>query len=111
MTWVSAIYGLIALATGGVAMFRDGFWFGLCGAIAPLIAMIAGGAILDGWRDPESPTAGVLALGFALIAGSLYWVHAMDWNVQLFGLHLSGIVWCLIGVVAGVLFRLSYQPR
>lgn len=110
MSWLSAIYGLIALLTGGFAMFRDGFWFGLCGAVAPLVAMIAGAAILDGWRDPKSPTLGVVALGVALFGASLYWVHAADWNVQLFEVRLSGITWCLIGVIVGVLFRLSYRP-
>ncbi|OWQ98390.1 hypothetical protein CDQ91_07850 [Sphingopyxis witflariensis] len=104
MYWIRYLYGTAALLTGGVAIFREGVWLGLAGMIAPLLALTAGGGITLAFRYTEQPVRGAIVMGMIFLAVALYWVHSIGWHFQLWGIHLSGMVWCLIGFGIGLLY-------
>lgn len=102
MGYLSHSYIIIVFLTGVSAMFRGEILVGIAGLFAPIIALIAGGTITS-----VRSTLGAVVLGNALLGLALYWIQASGWNVQAFGIHLSGVKWCLIGFGVGLLFGLT----
>ena len=104
MQLIRYLYGAATLSTGIVTVFRGEVWLGLAGMFAPLLALTAGGGITLAFRNPEQPVRGTIVVGMIFLATALYWVHSVGWHFQLWGVHLSGMVWCLIGFGIGLLY-------
>jgi hypothetical protein len=111
VAWISFAYIAAVLATAIPSLWNGNYEAGFAGLFAPLISTVAAAGALDGYRDKESPTLPVLILGSAFLGVAIYWVWATGWSVQLFGQHVSGVVWCLIGAAVGLLFRLTYRSN
>jgi hypothetical protein len=111
MELIALLYVAAALFTGISAMFNAGSTFGLCGALSPLLALIAGGGITSAVRDGNYPRlGGVVAVGAVLFAASLYWVSQQGWTVVLKGHTVSGTAEVVVGFVIGLLFGLMDRP-
>lgn len=111
MGWLVFVYFVIVTCTAVPAIFRGDIALGLSGLIAPLLCMLAGGAIPDGWRDRSIPTAGPLIIGALMIGGSLYWINSTGWNIRISSLEVSGLVLCLAGIVVGFAFEGMHNAR
>lgn len=98
-------YVAVVLATSIPAIWHGDYALGFSGLVAPLLCMIAGGAVPDGLRDRTIPTFGVLVIAALMIGGSLYWVSSTGWHVVAFSASISGVALCLVGIILGWFFE------
>lgn len=111
MGWLVFVYFVVVTFTAVPAIWRGDIALGASGLVAPILCMIAGGAIPDGWRDRSIPTAGVLIVGAVLIGGSLYWINSTGWHVRIGSFDISGVVLCVIGIAVGWLFEGAHHAQ
>lgn len=111
MGWFAFIGVVIALITGVPVMWRGDIWLGLCGILAPFIALCAGGSLTGALRIPGYPKLVAFAISGAMLGAASYWAHVMGWSVTLWGLHLSGLVECLAMFALGLLFGSSERAN
>ena len=106
MGCLSYFYVLTVLFTGIPAMFRDSFSVGLAGTLAPLIALVAGGAITS-YHDGTVSRIWTILIALIMLAGALYWLDQSGWQLLIFGNHVSGVTEGIIGFVSGLIFGLG----
>lgn len=105
------VYVVVVLVTSLPAIWHGDYALGFSGLVAPLLCMIAGGAVPDGMRDRTIPTIGVLVIAAVMIGGSLYWINSTGWKVVAFSSSISGVVLCLVGIVVGWFFEGMHNAR
>jgi len=106
MAWLASIYVITALISGGFAMFERGFWLGLAGALAPLLAIVGGGGITTPGATGR-PKLATIVTGLVMLAVAILWVRSHDWQLDLFGLRVPGTVQALVGFAVGLGFGLT----
>ena len=99
------MFCLATLLSSVMAIFRGGIWFGLSGLAASFMAIIAGGVTILIFRRGSNRIGEAVFILITLLGGALYWVESIGWDFQLWGIHLSGLAWCLIGFGISFLFR------
>ncbi len=100
--WLLYAYMVMSVVMGIAAMFKEAVYPGIAGIVGPMLSWGAAaglkGSLLVGRR---SQTLGGLvaaivfaAVGFGLVHHSGYWV-------RIFSFELTGVEWCVIGLVIG----------
>ncbi len=96
------IYILLTLTTGISALVKGSTYAGIAGIIGPTLCCFAAsglrGSLLVGDTSQKQAGVGMAVLLAAVGMGIVY--HSGFW-VGLFGYPLSGIEWCVVGLVAG----------
>lgn len=105
------IYVVVVLVTSIPAIWQGDYALGFSGLVAPLLCIIAGGAVPNGLRDRTIPNSGVLIIAAAMIGGSLYWVNATGWRINFSSVSISGMALCLVGVLLGWIFEGMQNAR
>ncbi|MCR2833460.1 hypothetical protein [Parerythrobacter lacustris] len=103
MGFLTSAFSLFVLVTGVMAMWQTSFWLGLCGLVAPLASMIAGGVISETFARRETVRWGSSALAVVLLAGMSYWAWSADWNLNVAGYNIPGMVELAVGFFLGLL--------
>lgn len=103
MTWLASIFGLTALGSGVAAIFNIGFWPGLAGTLAPLLALIGGGGITTPGAT-GFPKLGTILVGSIMLALSIWWLRSQGWQLDLFGFKIAGTVQAVVGFILGLGF-------
>lgn len=106
MAWLTTIYVFIAVISGVSGVFNLGFWPGLAGTLAPLLALIGGGGI----TSPNAagyPKLATILVGVVMVAVAIFWLRSQDWQLNLFGLRISGTVEAIVGFALGFGFGLT----
>src|SRR5262245_9665905 len=96
------IYILVTLATGGIALWNGATYPGIAGIIGPTMCCMAvsglkGPLMLGGWGQKIAGFAGaslIVGIGIGI-------VYHFGFSPELFGHKVSGVIWCLIGLVVG----------
>lgn len=96
------IYMLLTLATGGSALWNGAIYAGAAGIIGPTMCWFAAsglkGSLMVGTR-PQKLAGSAAAFLFVVVGiGIVY--HSGFW-LGFFEYKFSGVIWCLIGLVAG----------
>jgi hypothetical protein len=96
------IYTLVALVTGGLALWNGAIYAGVAGIVGPIMCWSATsglkGSLLVGTR-PQRLAGSVAALLLAAVGMGIVY-HSGFW-VGFFGYKFSGVTWCLVGLVVG----------
>jgi len=96
------IYTIMTVAMGVSAIVKGAIYPGIAGMVGPILCWFAAsglkGSLLVGTQTQK--VGGLIAAlafagtGFGIVYHSGYWVG-------IFGLELTGVAWCAIGLVAG----------
>lgn len=96
------IYMLLTLATRGAALWNGAIYAGIAGIIGPTMCWFAAsglkGSLIVG-TSPQKIAGFIAALLFVTVGMGIVY-HSGFW-VGFFGFRFSGVIWCLIGLVAG----------
>ena len=100
--WLLYIYMLMSVMMGIAAMFKGAVYPGIAGTVGPMLSWWAAaglkGSLMVGtqWQKLGGLAAAIVfaAVGIGLVYHSGYWV-------KIFSLELTGVEWCVIGLVVG----------
>jgi hypothetical protein len=107
---ITLAYLVISFVCGIGAMLNFSVITGLIIWGASSLAVVGtGGTILGARSRGAVYTVGSVLFGLALFALT-YWLST-KFSIGLFGVKLSGLVWCLIGCAVGVWWGLSGHPE
>jgi hypothetical protein len=96
------VYILLTLAMGASALWNRAIYAGAAGIVGPTLCWFAAsglkGSLMVGTSSQKLAGSAAAFLFVAIGIGIVY--HSGFW-VGLFGYQFSGVIWCLIGLIAG----------
>ena len=111
MSWTAFAYVLLVLFTGVPAIVRGDVASGLAGTIAPFLALMAGGGIVNVFRERSYPLLFGIAFGLGLYALAYWWITTLGWWVKVGAVEFSGGVEVALGFGVGMLFEMFSRER
>src|SRR6266700_467334 len=95
------IYMMLTLAMGISALYKGAIYAGIVGIIGPTLCWFAAsglkGSLMVGTSTQK---IGGLAAAIAFVAVGIGIVYHSGYWVGLFGYELTGVTWCVVGLVA-----------
>lgn len=111
MSWIGWSYFLFSGFMGIHIMIDGAFWTGLAVTLATNLSYVSGGGIALARREKNRHFVSILILGLVFLFASILWIGYVGWSVELFHVRFSGVMWCLLGFIVGVLFDLTGTGR
>jgi hypothetical protein len=93
---------MLTLAMGISALFKGALYPGMAGIVGPMLCLfgVSGlkGSLMVG---TQSQKVGGLAAAIACVGAGLGLVYHSGYWVTLFSHELTGVTWCVIGLIVG----------
>ena len=96
------LYTILTVLMGGGVVWQGAIYPGLAGIVGPTLCWFAASG-LKGSLMVGTPTQKIGGLVAAIVfaAVGLGIVYHSGYGVTVFGYELSGVAWCLVGLLAG----------
>ena len=96
------IYMLLTLAMGVSAFWKGAVYPGIAGVVGPTLCWFAASGLKGSlFVGSSSQKFAGLAAAIAFVAIGTGMVYHSGYWVGLFGYAFAGVIWCLVGLVAG----------
>src|SRR5277367_4255761 len=102
MFWPIFVYVVAAIAIAVSAGMHAGFWVALHATGGSLLALTAGGGLRASLRGDKNQKIFGSLIAVAIL-GLAIWVSA-GFSATLFGIHVGGPIWAIIGFVVCLVF-------
>lgn len=102
MIYVLYVYFLLTLITGGSALLNGAIYAGVAGVVGPTLCWVGAsglkGSLMVGTRSQKRAGFVLALISVTIGVGLVY--HSGFW-LGFFGHTLSGVLWCVVGIVVG----------